>query len=128
MERSYVFSSEDGHIESILMGYRTVKVSFQTWDRKKLLLIFREVSRFSSWDPIYGDIGQYRSIQQEEGVVQYDFYDSWEPEKRVLSIQAQGMEVYQAGKGAGINDALFDVGTDYLGGQRFSDFIHPISP
>lgn len=30
------FPSEDGHIESILIGFDQVKVSFQTWDSKKL--------------------------------------------------------------------------------------------
>ncbi len=34
------FSECDGHIESILIGCRIVKIFFQTWNAKKLVLIY----------------------------------------------------------------------------------------
>lgn len=43
MKELKLFSECDGHIESILIGYSNVKVSFQTWDCRKLVLIYNEV-------------------------------------------------------------------------------------
>ena len=35
------FPVADGHIESILIGCDDVKVSFQSWNAKKIVIIFR---------------------------------------------------------------------------------------
>lgn len=43
MRELKTFPAADGHIESVLIGFRKVKISFQTWDRKKLVLIYDDV-------------------------------------------------------------------------------------
>ena len=40
------FPSDDGHIESVLIGCETVKVSFQTWNMRALVVIFRRLIQF----------------------------------------------------------------------------------
>ncbi len=77
------FPECDGHIESILIGCRIVKVSFQTWDAKKLVLIYTDVEN---------DL--------------------------VLSIIAKSVKIFEVGENADINNALFDVGYEYIGGQE----------
>ena len=55
------FPAEDGHIESILIGVDQVKVSFQTWDSRKLIFIFDNVDIIISSHSVYGDISGFKS-------------------------------------------------------------------
>lgn len=53
------FSECDGHIESIVIGYRCVKVSFQMWDCRKLVLIYDEVENINDQSSVFRNIGLY---------------------------------------------------------------------
>ena len=122
LEKKDSFPAEDGHIESILIGVDQVKISFQTWDCKKLVIIFDNVEKVISTQSVYGDIGEFQVSNGENGLKKYIFYSSWYDEngedKEVLSIEAEKMEIFQVGTGAEINSALFDVGYDYIGNQQ----------
>lgn len=122
LEKKENFPSEDGHIESILIGVDKVKISFQTWDSRKLVLIFDEVEKVTSSHSVYGDIGEFRVVPINEGLNQYIFYSSWYHEQgemqEVLLIEAKEMEIFQVGTGAENNSAVFDVGYEYIGNQR----------
>lgn len=54
MKELQQFPECDGHIESILIGCRMVKVSFQTWNAKRLVLIYDDVemniSEANTWN------------------------------------------------------------------------------
>lgn len=117
------FPSEDGHIESILIGFDKVKVSFQTWDSKKLVLLFYNVENIISSNSVYGDIGEFKIVAGSTELKKYIFYSSWSDQNneytKVLQIEAQKMEIFQTGTNAEINSALFDVGYDYIGDQKF---------
>lgn len=113
------FPSEDGHIESILIGVDTVKVSFQTWDARQLVLLFENVCSVEAHHAVYGDIGAYEECTIDGETKQYCFYDSWDDgEKVVLKIQAESLRIYQVGNSGAVNSALFDVGYDYIGNQE----------
>lgn len=122
IEKKDNFPSEDGHIESILIGVDQVKVSFQTWDSKKLVFIFDNVEKVISSHSVYGDIGEFQIISNNSSLKKYIFYSSWYEEngqeKEVLSIEAEKMEIFQVGLGADINSAIFDVGYEYIGSQK----------
>ena len=117
------FPSEDGHIESILIGADTLKLSFQTWNSRQLILIFEDIEEVVSCNAVYGDIGEYREVDLGDGRKQYLFYSSWSDEtESVLSINAGGLKIYQVGENGGINSALFDVGYDYIGNQDICEY------
>ncbi|MCI8410361.1 MAG: hypothetical protein HFJ09_14005 [Lachnospiraceae bacterium] len=122
IEKKDSFPAEDGHIESILIGVDQVKVSFQTWDSKKLVFIFDNVEKVISSHSVYGDIGEFQVISNNSELKKYIFYSAWyeenEHEKEVLSIEAEKMEIFQVGLGADINSAIFDVGYEYIGNQK----------
>ena len=122
IEKRDSFPAEDGHIESILIGVDQVKVSFQTWDAGKLVLIFDNVEKVISSHAVYGDIGGFEVISGENGMKEYIFYSSWYDKngenKEVLSIEAEKMNIFQVGTGAEINSAMFDVGYEYIGDQE----------
>lgn len=107
IERKESFPAEDGHIESILIGVDRAKISFQTWDAKKLVFIFDDVERVISSHSVYEDIGEFQVGSGENGVT-----------KEVLSIEAAKMEIFQVGEDAETDSALFDVGYEYIGGQK----------
>ena len=44
------FPAEDGHIESVLVGVQEVKVSFQDWRGRKLVILFHDVEEFHGFD------------------------------------------------------------------------------
>lgn len=117
------FPSDDGHIESVLIGVDQLKISFQTWDARKLVIIFSNLGKVISDESVYGDIGEFRVEACENNMKKYTFYSSWygddESYKAVLIIEAEKMDIFQVGAGAGINDAIFDVGYEYIGGQDF---------
>ncbi len=116
------FPAEDGHIESILIGVDKVKISFQTWDSRKLVLIFGEVQSVKSMHSVYGDICRYQVVALKGDLKEYIFYSSWfgenGDEQEVLLIEAEKMEVFQVGEGAENNSAVFDVGYEYIGDQE----------
>lgn len=122
LEKKDSFPAADGHIESILIGVDQVKISFQTWDSKKLVFIFDNVERVISSHSVYGDIGEFQVNYGQNGLKKYIFYSAWYNEhredKEVLSIEAEKMEIFQVGIGAEINSALFDVGYEYVGNQK----------
>ncbi len=60
IEKKETFPDADVHIESILIGVEQVKVSFQTWDCRKLVLIFDNVEMITSSHSTYGDIGEFK--------------------------------------------------------------------
>ena len=110
------FPSNDGHIESILIGSDVVKVLFQTWDCRKLVIIYNDVAEVIENRSVYHDIGEYR-IEVKDGKTYYKFFDAWEDDRLCLTICAGKAEIYEVGTGAGINEALLDTGYEYIGGQ-----------
>ena len=117
------FPAEDGHIESILIGADSLKVSFQTWNNRQLVLIFEEIGEVVSCNAVYGDIGEFRMVDLGESRTQYLFYSAWsDEEKPILSISAKELRIYQVGEEGGINSALFDVGYDYIGNQDICEY------
>ena len=118
------FPAEDGHIESILIGADSLKVSFQTWNSRKLFLIYEEIGEVVSCNAVYGDIDKYQVIDLEEGRKRHLFYSSWwGEEKVVLSINAKDVKIFQVGSDGGNNSALFDVGYEYIGEQDVFEYI-----
>lgn len=122
MEKKDSFPAEDGHIESILIGVDKVKVSFQTWDSRKLVFIFDNIEKIISSHAVYGDVSKFETVCDGNGLKNYIFYSAWYDvngeEKKVLSIEAEKMEIVQVGIGAEINSAIFDVGYEYVGDQK----------
>lgn len=116
------FPAEDGHIESILIGVDQVKISFQTWDSRKLVLIFHEVQTVKSTNSVYGDVCKFQMNDMKDDLKEYIFYSSWfdenGDEQEVLTIEAKKMDIFQVGIGAENNSAVFDVGYEYIGDQE----------
>lgn len=109
------FPAEDGLIESIVIGWRIAKISFQTWDSRRLVLIYENVENLYENDAVFIDIGGYTEEKSDKEYLIYRFYNNDNLE--ILSIKAASVKILETGGRAGINDALFDVGTDYVGGQ-----------
>lgn len=59
MKKLDSFPVADGHIESILIGAWQVKISFQTWDSRQLILIYNDVESITSSESVYHDIDTY---------------------------------------------------------------------
>lgn len=116
MKELKCFPECDGHIESILIGYRMVKVSFQTWNVKKLVLIYADVESVKEQDSVFGDISDYTITKMNDEFIHYAFFDA--KDDLVLSILAKSVRVFEVGGNADINSALFDVGYEYIGGQE----------
>lgn len=117
------FPVADGHIESILIGAWQVKISFQTWDSRQLILIYNDVESITSSESVYHNIDAYHINQTNNNKFIYTFYNSENSSelKAVLTIYAGTMEIYETGKLASdINSALFDVGYDYIGDQIYN--------
>ena len=108
------FPAEDGHIESILIGCSDVKISFQTWNEKALVIIFRDCEKIVSANSVYGDIGMFQCEYAENNINSYSFYDALTNEI-LLNILAKRIEIYEVGTTGNINGALFDVGYEYIG-------------
>lgn len=67
------FPAEDGHIESILIGVDCMKVSFQTWDARKLVLIFKEVENICASHAVNEDIGFFHTQLLDTGLSRFIF-------------------------------------------------------
>ena len=111
------FPSFDGHIESILIGCEDVKVSFQTWNVRAIVLIFRDVENLTLTHAVYGDIGDFTISDYNNDHSKYVFHDASSDEE-VLCIISKSMEIYDTGSASDINSAVFDVGFDYIGNQK----------
>lgn len=109
------FSPSDGHIESIVIGVEQVKVSFQTWNCKELVLIFDNVGEVWSRASMM-NVDRLDIKEAEEGKFDYSFVDPWD-DLLVLRVTARSMRIYEVGQAKEENTALFDVGTEYLGRQ-----------
>ncbi len=126
MKQIEAFSCEDGHIESIIIGAEQAKVSFRTWEGRGLVMIFEGVEKIISSHSVYGDIGAFCIAESNNGLKIYTFEDAWgdaqsgEPQI-CLSIKAQGLKIYEAESSGETDRALFDVGTDFLGGQKIKE-------
>lgn len=110
------FSECDGHIESILIGCRTVKVSFQTWNAKRLVLIYSDTESVIEHNSVFGDISEYTITETNNEYTKYTFVDT--NNDSVLSICARSVRVFEIGENADTDSALFDVGYEYIGGQK----------
>ena len=115
MKELKVFPECDGHIERIVIGYRSVKVSFQTWNCRKLVLIYDEVESINDQSSVFRDIGLYEKTKSENEFTKYSFYDT--DDNLILDILAKYIKIFEVGDTADINNALFDVGYDYIGNQ-----------
>lgn len=115
------FPAEDGHIESILIGFDQIKVSFQTWDARQMVLLFEGAEKIMSSNSVYCDIVQFQAEKQDNNLLKYIFCDACDDnngKQRVcLTIEAKGLKIYEAGRSKDINSALFDVGKDFMGNQ-----------
>lgn len=109
------FSECDGHVESILIGCGETKVSFQTWNAKKLVLIYYDVEQVTECHAVFPDISAYTKTQAENGLTQFDFIDV--DDMLVLRIVAKSVKMYEVGEDAEVSSALFHVGYDYIGNQ-----------
>ena len=63
MKKLDSFPAEDGHIESVLIGVQIIKVSFQDWKGRRLVIIFQDTLEFQGYDSeeqsiLYQDIGE----------------------------------------------------------------------
>lgn len=114
------FPAEDGHIESILIGVDCMKVSFQTWDARKLVLIFKEVENICASHAVNEDIGFFHTQLLDTGLSRFIFYSAWDHDQNqeILSVKAKELNIYQLGANADINSAVFDVGYEYIGDQN----------
>lgn len=52
----------------------------QTWDAKKLVIIFNEVKKVFSDEAVYGDISEFRIEVSENNLKKYIFFSAWSDE------------------------------------------------
>ena len=134
MEELKNFSPYDGHIASILIGCGTAKISFRTWDAKKLVIIYDGVESIRESHAVFNDIAEYRETADGGELTGYEFFDTDGGELTgyeffdtdgapVLSLIAESAKIYKVGENAEADEALFDAGTEYIGGQRQSEFL-----
>ena len=115
------FAPEDGHIESVLVGVQELKVSFQDWSGKQLLILFHDVEEFNGIDSagqcvFSQDIGEFTTHELENDFKEYCFVGAWD-ENAFLKIRGKSMEIYEVGVSKNIETALFEVGVEYIGDQ-----------
>ena len=121
MEELKNFSPYDGHIASILIGCGTAKISFRTWDAKKLVIIYDGVESIRESHAVFNDIAEYKETADGGELTGYVFFDT--DGAPVLSLIAESAKIYKVGENAEADEALFDAGTEYIGGQRQSEFL-----
>ena len=121
MEELKNFSPYDGHIASILIGCGTAKISFRTWDAKKLVIIYEGVESIRESHAVFNDIAEYRETADGGELTGYEFFDT--DGALILSLIAESAKIYKVGENAEADEALFDAGTEYIGGQRQSEFL-----
>lgn len=121
MEELKNFAEADGHIESVLIGCGAAKISFQTWDAQKLVIVYDGVESVHESHAVFGDIAEYRETADDGELIGYEFFDT--DGAPVLSLIAESAKIYKVGENAEADEALFDAGTEYIGGQRQSEFL-----
>lgn len=94
-----------------------MKVSFQTWDCRKLVLIYDGVESVNEQGSVFLDIGLYETAKLADGFTKYTFYDV--DNNLVLNLIAKSIQIFEVGEKADINSALFDVGYEYIGDQFY---------
>lgn len=114
MKELDTFSECDGHIESVLIGCETVKVSFQTWDAKKLVLIYHEVEEVKESHCVLGDISDYVEQNRQDGLMEYTFWDV--NDEAVLKILAKAVHIYHIDDDTDGAYTLHDIQGDDIGG------------
>lgn len=114
------FDACDGHIESVLIGCQTAKVSFQKWDAKKLVLIYENAEEIEDKGSVFSEIGEYRIQKLDNKCFECCFVNA--NNCLVLRIVAQAVKIFEVGEGAEDNEALFDVGYEYIGGQVYEEY------
>ena len=114
MKELDLFSECDGHIESVLIGCETVKVSFQTWDAKKLVLIYHEVEEVKESHCVLGDISDYVEQNRQDGLMEYTFWDV--NDEAVLKILAKTVHIYQVDDNMDSTSTLHYIQCDDIGG------------
>lgn len=115
------FPAEDGHIESVLVGVQEVKVSFQDWRKRQLVILFHDVEEFHGIDSalqcIFNqDIGEFTIRKLDDEFNEYCFVGAWD-ENTFLKIKGKEMEIYEVGVSEHIETALFEVNLNYIGEQ-----------
>lgn len=116
------FPAEDGHIESVLIGVQIMKVSFQDWKGRRLVIIFQDMLGFQGYDSeeqsiLYQDIGEFSVKELGNELKEYRFIGAWD-DKAFLSIKAKSIEIYEVGAITDWNAALFEIDLEYIGGSR----------
>lgn len=99
----------------MVIGVGQAKVSLQTWDCRALVLVFDEAAEVWS-SAVLTDISDFTVAETENGGFSCTFWDAWD-NVPVLRIAAKSLKIYETGQAQREDTALFDVGTDYLGGQ-----------
>ena len=115
------FSAEDGHIESVLIGVQEVKVSFQDWRGRQLVILFHDVEEFHGFDSNYQcvlnqDISEFVIRKVDNEFKEYCFVGAWD-ENTFLKLRGKSMEIYEVGVSKDINTALFEIDLNYIGEQ-----------
>ena len=77
------FPAEDGHIESVLVGVQEVKVSFQDWRGRQLVILFHDVEEVHGIDSreqciLYQDIGEFIICKLDKEFNEYRFVGAWD--------------------------------------------------
>lgn len=96
------FPAEDGHIESVLIGVQVIKVSFQDWKGRRLVIIFQDTLEIQGYDSeeqsiLYQDIGEFSVKELGNELKEYRFIGAWD-DKAFLSIKAKAIEIYEVGR------------------------------
>ena len=116
------FPAEDGHIESVLIGVQVIKVSFQDWKGRRLVIIFQDTLEIQGYDSeeqsiLYQDIGEFSVKELGNELKEYRFIGAWD-DNAFLSIKAKAIEIYEVGAITDWNTALFEMDLEYIGGQQ----------
>ena len=116
------FPAEDGHIESVLIGVQVIKVSFQDWKGRRLVIIFQDTLEIQEYDSeeqsiLYQDISEFSVKELGNELKEYRFIGAWD-DNAFLSIKAKAIEIYEVGAIIDWNTALFEMDLEYIGGQQ----------
>ena len=116
------FPAEDGHIESVLIGVQIIKVSFQDWKGRRLVIIFQDTLGIQGYDSeeqsiLYQDIGDFSVKELGNEFKEYRFIGAWD-DKAFVSIKAKSIEIYEVGAITDWNTTLLEMDLEYIGGQQ----------
>lgn len=109
-------NASDGHIESILIGYGQVKICFQTWDRRRVIIIYNGVTDVEDRQSVNRDVSFYSSHNYTETLIEFRYVDG--DNENMLRIVAESVEMLKLDERGDINDALYNIDYMYIGGQQ----------